>query len=81
MKNWLRGDLSTLCNVLRKGRTEGGASLFSLGSGVRTCGNGTKLCQVRFRLGIRKDLSIVRLIKHWNRLATDVSGAPCLSVQ
>lgn len=38
LKNWLRGDLSTLCNILRKGRTEGGASLFSLGISVRTVG-------------------------------------------
>ena len=50
----LRGNLIALYSFLRRGRGEGGAELFSLGSSDRTHGNGSKLCRGRFRVDIRK---------------------------
>lgn len=53
-KRRLRGDLIALPKDPRRGNGEGGADLFLLGSIDRTCGNGSELCQGRFRLDIRK---------------------------
>jgi len=77
-KRRLRGDLSTLYSFLRWG--EGGAQLFFLGSSDRMCGNGSKLCQGRFRQGIQKHFFTERCVKLWNRLHREVVNAPSLSV-
>jgi len=79
-KRRLRGDLVALHSVPRRERGEGGAELFSLGSRDRTCGNGSKLHQGRFRLDIRKHFSAKRVVGHWNRLPREVVDAPGLSM-
>jgi len=69
-----------LCSFPRRGRGEGGAELFSLGSSARMRGNGSELPQGRFRLDIRKHFFTERVVRHWNRLPGEVVNAPSLSV-
>jgi len=76
----LRGDLFAPYSFLRRGRGEGGAELFSLGSSDRVRGNGSKLHQKRFRLGIKKHFFTERVVKHWNRFPSEVASAPSPSV-
>jgi len=69
-----------LCSFLRRGRGEGGADLFFLGSSDRTRGNGSKLHQWRFRQDIRKHFLTERVVKHWNRLPREVVDTPSLTM-
>jgi len=75
-----RRDLIAPCSFLRRGRGEGGAELFSLGSSDRTGGNGSELCQGKFRLDMRKHFFTERVVKPWHRLSGEVLDAPSLSV-
>ena len=55
-------------------RKEGGR-LFSCFSGSRKTGNSFKLRQGRFMLDLRKISFIVKVVRHWHRLPSDVVHA------
>jgi len=71
---------SALHRFLRRGVGQGGAELFSLGSGDRTHGNGSKLHQGKFRPDIRELFFTERVIKHWNRIPREMVNASRLSM-
>jgi len=75
-----RGYLIALYSFLRRGSGKGGADLFSLVSSHKRHGNGSKLCQVGFRLDIRKQFFTERVVKHWNRVPREMVDAPSLAV-
>ena len=74
----LRGDLRAAFQYLNQAYKKDRDKLISRACCDRTRGYGFNLKEGRFRLDIRKKFFTVRVVKHWNRLPTEVADAPSL---
>ncbi|KAK4816702.1 hypothetical protein QYF61_020586, partial [Mycteria americana] len=77
-KRRLQGEFIVAFQYLKGAYMKYGDKLFSRACSNRTRGNGFKLKEGRFRLDIRKKFFTMRMVKHWNRLPTELVDAPSL---
>ncbi|KFP50438.1 hypothetical protein N323_10908, partial [Cathartes aura] len=77
-KRRLWEDLIAAFQYLKGPYKKDGDRLFSRACCNRTKGNGFKLKEARFRLGIRKKFFTMRVVKHWNRLPRELVDTPPL---
>ena len=77
-KRRLRGDLIEAFQDLKGAYRKAGEGLFVRAGSNRIRGNGFKLEENRFRLDIRKQFFTVRMVRHWNRLPSEVVDIPYL---
>ncbi|KFV15556.1 hypothetical protein N340_14717, partial [Tauraco erythrolophus] len=79
-KRRLQSDLIAAFQYLKGAYRKAGEGLFTKACSDKTRGNGFKLKEGRFRLGIRKKFFTLRVVRHWNRLPREVVDAPSLHV-
>ena len=77
-KRRVLGDLIAAFHYFKWAYKKGEDKLFSRAYCYKTRGSGFKLKETRFRLGIRKKVFTLRVMKHWNRLPKEVVDAPSL---
>ena len=77
-KGRLWGDLTEAFQYLKEAYKKDGNRLFSRACNDKRRGNDFKPKDSRFRLDIRKTFFTKRVVKHWNRLPTEVVDAPSL---
>jgi len=73
-----RGDLIAAFQYLKGAYKKYGCRLLSRACCDRIRGNYFKLKEGKFSLDIRKNFFTMRVVKHWNKLPTEVVGAPSL---
>jgi len=74
----LQGDVIVAFRYLKMAYRKAGEGLFIRACSDRMRGNGFKLEEGRFRLGIRKNFFPVRVVRHWNRLPSEAVNASSL---
>jgi len=79
-KRRLRGDHITAFQYLKVAYKRAGEGLFTVACSDRTRGKGFKLKKGRFKLDISKKFFTMRVVRHWNRLPSEVVDAPSLQV-
>ena len=79
-KRRLRGNLIVAFQYLEGAYKKDGDRLFNKACCDWTRANGFKLKEGRFRLDIRKNFVMIRMVRHWNRLPREVVDAPSLEV-
>jgi len=79
-KRWLQEDLIATFQYLKGAYEKDGARLFTRAYSDRRRGNGFKLKEGRFRLGIRKKFFTMRVVRHRSRLPREVVVALSLEV-
>jgi len=79
-KGKLQGDLIAAFQNLNRAYKRAGEGLFTGASSDRTKHNGCKLKEGRSRLDLRKKFSVMRVVRHWNRLPREAVAAPFLEV-
>lgn len=62
------------------GCSEEGVGLFSQATSYGTRGNGLKLCSGRFRLGMRKNFFMERVVRHWDGAPKEMLASPSMEV-